>query len=268
MCGSRKRGLHPIWWLPTLLSVGFIGLNYHNRTSPLPPPESVPSAPPVVAAVSPEPNHYPNQDTAVAEALRKEIAGLRQRVAARKKIIATALASAQAEVTKIPSIESFYLSPEDWRHLGSDTPAHTLETLLYTAAAGDTKSLQLLLFMDNETREFATALFDVVPSDLKSEIGTVDQFVAMMTADAVPLKEYRIPRVVQGDDPLTAIVVLQTPRTASEEITPFVNLTARRESDRSPWRIIVPAEAIERYHRKLLGPLTEEETADPKKPEA
>jgi|GEM_PF-1987841 len=67
---------------------------------------------------------------------------------------------------------------------------------------------------------------------------------------------------------LTATVVLQAPETASAEITPFVNLTARRESELSPWKIVVPPEAIERYQVKLLGPLTAEETGDPKKPEA
>lgn len=266
MCGSRRRQLHPIWWLPILLSVGFIGLTYFNATSPLLPSESRPTAPTVGVVVPTEPNQDSNQNTEVVEALRKEIAGLRQRIAARKNALTTALASAQVEATKRPSIETHYLSPDDWQNLGSGTPAHTLETMLYSAAAGDTKSLQILLFLDDETREFATALFEVVPADLKSEIGDVGQFVAMMTADAVPLKEYRIPGVFQGDDPLAAIVVLQTPRTASEENTPIVNLNARRESERSPWKIIVPTEAIERYHTKLLGPLSEEESAAPPEP--
>lgn len=224
-------------------------------------PAPLPSASNAIIETSRQSGSDSNQNDATIAVLRSEIAELQLRIENRKKFIAAIPAAARLKTAKKRTIKTHFLAPEDWQYRGTETPAHALESLLYTSATGDTDSLKSILLMDDETREFASALFDLVPPDLKSNIGDVDQFVAMMTTDAVPLKEYRIPGVFKNDDPLTATIVLQAPKSGSEEITPFVNLTARRKSKTSPWQIIVPTEAIERYHQKLFGPLPPHETS-------
>lgn len=264
--GSSPRRFHPHWWIPLLLSLTFCALSLRSVIFPHQPNFSPPS--PHQREPRPQANQ-PLQKTSLsptqtdtAANLRAEIARLQKTIHHRERAIASLPPDSGLSPEPERSIVSHFVGPADWRALPPDSPSHSLESVLSAAATGNTLAMESLLYLGEETHEFANALFAVIPADLRTEIGRVESFIAMMTADAVPLKLVRISGVYQSD-PLLATVVLQHDA-ASDNTFRFTEFFTRRETENAPWKIIVPSVAIERYQAKLLGPLTEAETSPSK----
>lgn len=261
MSGSKLRPIFTSWWIPLLLSLVFVAANIgishrEERLDPLTvlPERAVPSQ------LERKKTKASEGDSERAANFRDEINRLRKRIEAREETMALWRETPEPNLNPLPSIEDEFVTSDAWRHMGQTTPQNSLESLLHAATGGDTDTLKSILFMDEETTKFAAALFDVVPDDLQSEIGDVTSFIAMMTADAVPVESVRIPSVFPVDDQLAAVILTRPGlQKGPHRIT---NFSARRHSESAPWQINVPVEAIERYHAKLLGPLTAEESAE------
>lgn len=266
MSGFKPSHLSTSWWIPLILSCGFVAANIwlsiqNERLVPSTvwPLESgsIESEPPELKTST--------RDSGRDANLRNEINRLRALIESRKETIILLRQTPEPNFHAPPSIEDEFLTPEAWRHKGQTTPQDSLESLLHASTGGDIDTLKSILFMDEETTKFAAALFDVVPHDLKTEIGDVASFIAMMTVDAVPDESVSIPSVFPLDDQLAAVILTRPGvEKGPHRIT---NFSARRESNTDPWQITVPFEAIERYHAKLLGPLTADESNEASSPD-
>ncbi|GAB5558684.1 MAG: hypothetical protein SynsKO_03310 [Synoicihabitans sp.] len=262
MYGSKRPKTHSIWWLPTLLAVGFSILHltlpraFHPATLPtskapeqgaLMPREETPTA------RLPAP-----PDEKALRNLNQLIIDLRERIHQREISLQKLSERSNDRRHNPRNLELEFVPASAWENRGSDSPAHLLETTLHAAAGGDTQLLRSLLHMDEETQAFARALFAVIPADLQRDIGTVESFVAMMTVDAIPHHEHRISGIFP-DGPSEAVVVLQR-KPENQGARKLMNLTVKQETTGEPWKLMVPPQAIERYYEKLLGPLSETES--------
>lgn len=184
----------------------------------------------------------PDDEAALAQ-LKKEIAELEARAAARARMKPTAAANAVDS-----SITEKMLPVADWKNAGIATPAAALETALWAAAAGDVEALAGLLSIDPVVRTKVNGLLMNLPVSLRPDYGTPERLIALLAAGDVPLGAAQIHDFKASDlngTKLTAVL------RDTENKYRSANLTLRLEGE--AWKIVVPAKAVERYAAMLKG---------------
>ena len=175
--------------------------------------------------------------------LKKDIAELEARAAARARLKPTPAANAINS-----SITEKMLPVAEWKNAGIATPTATLETALWAAAAGDVEELAGLLSIDPVVRTQVNAMLMSLPESLRQDYGTPERLIALLAAGDVPLGAAQIHDFKASDlngTKLTAVL------RDTENKYRSANLTLRQEGE--AWKIVVPAKAVDRYAAMLKG---------------
>lgn len=182
-------------------------------------------------------------DEAALARLRKEIAELEARAAARTRMAHAAAANAADS-----SITEKMLPAAEWKNAGIATPTAALETALWAAAAGDVEALAGLLSMDPVVRTKANEMLMNLPVSLRQDYGTPERLIALLAAVDVPLGAAQIHDFKASD--LSGTKLLAVLRDTENKYR-SANLTLRQEGE--AWKIVVPATAVDRYAAMLKG---------------
>ena len=147
----------------------------------------------------------------------------------------------QASSRPYPTLLDHELSREQWRNAGRDTPAATVETMLWAAAGGDVEHIGDTLALTTEAREKANALLASLPADIREGYANAENFIAMLTAKQAPMGS----AAVVAEVPYPEGTILVTNFKDFYGNAHVVALALR--TDGNGWRIDVPPSAIERY---------------------
>lgn len=147
-----------------------------------------------------------------------------------------------------PTLLDRALAANEWTNAGRANPAAALETALWAAAGGDVDQLATTLDLEPEARTRAEAILAGLPSAARGQYGTADRLVALLTARAVPLGSAQILNEVPDASGSTLLVRLRDP--AGQGRTLSLSLS----TDGDNWRLVVPAQAVERYGAALTAP--------------
>jgi hypothetical protein len=135
-------------------------------------------------------------------------------------------------------------SSREWRNEGQATARATIATLLWAAAGGDMPTMESTLTFEDEGWKHAQAAFEALPPASRQLFPTPAALVAGAMIVAVPNQAAKLSWVKQNDaDHATASLLL-----GSEPTAKAIVLSLQRSS--LGWRILVPADAIERLGRK------------------
>lgn len=181
-------------------------------------------------------------DASVLAALRSEFEALKNRV------------EAQARSRQLVSREAHRLShmqgavaAEWWSDAGQDTPAATLESALWAAAGGDLTRLARTLTIEPGYRDKATALLSLLPEEFHGRFATAEDLVAFLMIKDVPLGSAEILQQLET----VAGTRLSVRLVDAEGRRKTAVLTLKQSGP--TWRLVVPADAIERYASYLQG---------------
>jgi hypothetical protein len=184
--------------------------------------------------------------TAIAR-LRAEIQQMKMRALARTRQPRPA---SNESITLPKTILNEMVPADGWRNAGQATPAATLETALWAAAAGDVESLAGLLAIDPVARVHLNGLLMRLPESLRHEYDTPERLMALLTARDVPsdgaaqIRDAHLSAT--GGTEVVAVL-----RDASQKQR-LATLTLRQEGP--DWKLIVPAAVVDRYAGMLEKP--------------
>ena len=147
-----------------------------------------------------------------------------------------------------PSLRDVTLDVSEWRNAGDRQPLDALETALWASAHGDVTTLADLLTISEESRARATGLFNTLPAALRGEVGTPEQLVAVLIANAMPLGSAGVD--VQLDYPPGARLMVRMTDPDGKSREALISLHARE----GHWRLVVPDAALAGYLKALQKP--------------
>ncbi len=147
-----------------------------------------------------------------------------------------------------PSLRDATLDVSEWRNIGDRQPLDALETALWASAHGDVAILADLLTISETSRDRATALFNKLPAALRGELGTPEQLVAMLIANAVPLGSAAVG--AQLDNPPGAQLMVRITGPDGKNRDALISLHARK----GRWRLVLPDAALAGYLGALQKP--------------
>jgi hypothetical protein len=184
------------------------------------------------------------EDEAAIARLRKEIAELKARAAARsRKDPASVTASAPAL-----SMTKQMLPVEQWKHAGHATPTAALETVLWAASVGDVDVLAGSFSIDPVVRTKVNGLLFRLPETIRKDYDTPERLMALLTAGDVPLGAAQIHDYHALNLGGTALVAVLRD---TENRHRAANVTLRQEGE--AWKLVVPGEAVDKYAAILKG---------------
>ncbi len=184
------------------------------------------------------------RERATAAQLQGELTQLQQRAEAER-----AAAAAQAKkLAELPAIRRGVLSASDWHDVGRATPEAALETALWAAAGGRIDRFAESFSYGPGAKEKAETLFASLPEAMRSEFGSVDKLIALMSVQRVPIGGAQVMTVEKTTEGVTLGTRLIDPVGPKR----LSNLTFRQEGN--AWKLVVPAEAVDAYARKLNSP--------------
>lgn len=203
--------------------------------------------------VSPEEFQRLRDDGEAMARLRKEIELLKRHAEerARARIAREqALRAAPPPPISTPSISDEMLPASLWQNRGRVSPTDTVETVLWAAAGGDVSALADMLQLDAGARKKAAALLSQMPASIQAQCATPEQFVALLTANDIPLGK--------------GMIITPTPEVKTEfgtyriaQISDGSGKIKRAaialNRDGELWRIVVPESAMDKYATQLKG---------------
>jgi hypothetical protein len=161
------------------------------------------------------------------------------------------------------------------RFRGQATPQASIESALWAAAGGDVATLKQLLFVSEETRAAAAALWASLPASARMAYQGPDDLISALTVKRIPLGEAQLVWLNQaGPDHATACVFINgppnpgsasDPASASQDEAPkappgtpekrpaVAYLALQREGDR--WCLVVPPAAVGMLAKDLIAPI-------------
>jgi hypothetical protein len=177
--------------------------------------------------------------------------------------------SREAEARGLPVGE--WLPPTQWQDRGQNTPAATVQTILWAATGGDTARLATMLYFDESVRAKLGQVYAALPAHVRATYAGPEQLMAAFTAKAIPVGDAQVIWQQQSgpDDAVACIWInnsaptlsLETPETSVTDKTPpklpatakrsQALLTMRRSNE--GWRVIVPVHAVDKLARELAG---------------
>lgn len=153
-----------------------------------------------------------------------------------------------ADVRRLALPKSFSAA-EQWTNAGDRDARSALETALWASAHGEMSTLVRLLSIEESTRERVGVLLARLPEGARSELGSPEQAIAMVTANAIPLGGARV--VAQfNDTPDSTRIRVQLIDLDGKLRERIITLRASSEG----WRLAVPDAAIDRYVASLRKP--------------
>lgn len=181
------------------------------------------------------------------EALRRHLADIKRRSEARAHSLAltTAASLTDPNQSDSPLMKGDVAVPQ-WRDAGAATPQATFESVLWAAAGGEVKTLADLLTIDPQVRSNVDEYFARLPPALKTELGSADQLLALLTAKDIPLGSARITGVLPTNESETRLITQLTDDRGQKKIAAF---KLRTEDGR--WRIVVPPGVVIKYRDTL-----------------
>lgn len=184
------------------------------------------------------------------ESLRRDLADIRRRAEtnARQPANPRPAPSADWGVPESPLMKG-EVAAAQWREAGAATPQAAFESVLWAAAGGDVKALADLLTLNPAARSKADDYFNGLPPALKTELGSTEQLLALLTAKDVPLGSARITGVLPTNESETKLLTQLIDVQGKKKIVSF-NL--RTEDGR--WRLVVPPGVLAKYRANLQAP--------------
>jgi hypothetical protein len=165
-----------------------------------------------------------------------------------------------------------WVGMQGWGFRGQATPQASIESALWAAAGGDVATLKQLLFVSDEARTAAAALWASLPASSRTAYQGPDDLISALTIKRIPLGEAQLVWLNQnGPDNATACVFIKDPlnpigaydpapvsqaegsrppQLAPDEKSVAAYLALQREGDR--WRLVVPPAAIGALARELI----------------
>jgi hypothetical protein len=203
------------------------------------------------AQVSPQELQRLRAERAAVTALLGEIETMRRRAETAARDIPVSKSPATVANSRTPSMREGAVAARLWKNAGQATPDAAFESVLWASLGGDVDSLTRLLVFDPEAQIKAEAIFAKLPAVMRQELVTPERLMALLTAKNVPLGSAEIltqvtPADSLADTKITAKVV--DAKGKSKE----VELALRAQGD--SWRLVVPADAVERYAVLLEAP--------------
>jgi hypothetical protein len=142
--------------------------------------------------------------------------------------------------------------------------------MLWAAAGGDVHALTGLLELTDATRAQAAELLGKLPAELRGAFGSPEELIAIATVKKIPLTEAQVAWFNETDDDHAVIGLMLTsadaeaapalegveegkpPMLPERGINKLAYLSLHRTA--SGWRLVVPATAVDRIARELIGP--------------
>lgn len=183
------------------------------------------------------------------ESLRADhaaIARLRNQIEAVKRSLdAPPRPAAAASGLAAPTLLDGPLSPQQWRNAGRETPAATVETMLWAAAGGDIAAMADTLELSPEARRKAEALRTLLSAESPAGISNPDQLVALMAAMDMPTGSAQV--VAEVPQPEGTLLVASVADIYGHHRAVALSL----RTDGNGWRIVVPPSAVDRFAARL-----------------
>lgn len=136
-----------------------------------------------------------------------------------------------------------------WRNQGSAKPVSTVETVLWSIAHGDVDTLATLIAFDDDARDQAARLYDVLPEDLRGEYKSPESLVAALMAIEKPVTSLNSVNVLGESSPGPNRDTLHLAASSGQ-----ISLNFRR--DASGWKLLVPALVVDGYRHYAIGTLS------------
>jgi hypothetical protein len=185
-----------------------------------------------------------DEDEAAIARLRKEIAELKARAAARSRNDPSSVTPKVA----VSSMTKEMLPVAQWKHVGHATPTAALETVLWAASVGDVDALAGSLSIDPVVRTKVNGLLLRLPETIRKDYDTPERLMALLTAGDVPLGAAQIRDYHALNLQGTAVVAVLRD---TENRHRAANVTLRQEGE--AWKLVVPNEAVDKYVAMLRG---------------
>lgn len=137
-----------------------------------------------------------------------------------------------------------------WGNQGSATPVSTVETVFWSMAQGDVDTLATLIAFDDDARDQAERLYDVLPPDLRQEYDSPERLVAALMAiekTVTSLKNVNVLNVT-STGPDRESLQLAAPNNGR------ISLNFHREGD--GWKLLVPALVVDGFRHYAIGTLS------------
>jgi hypothetical protein len=189
-------------------------------------------------------------ERAAVESLRSDLAAieLRAKTNARNPAAPRPSPWSGSGVSESPLMKG-EVAAAQWRDAGAATPQAAFESALWAAAGGDVKALADLLTLNPAARSNAEDYFARLPAPLKTELGSAEQLLALLTAKDVPLGSARITGVLPTNESETRLITQLTDAHGQKK-----NVSFKLLAQDGRWRIVVPAAVVTKYRDGLRAP--------------
>ncbi|MGD1032322.1 MAG: hypothetical protein ABSA05_14420 [Opitutaceae bacterium] len=135
----------------------------------------------------------------------------------------------------------------EWRFAGQGSPADTLESVLFSARAGDVDRLAGLIALDPGTKAKADALFSRLPEEARTQYGTSEKVIATLIAAQMPTDYAAMATFREVDSDSNALLGVRIEDAAGGQR----DLTFKFQRDEGNWRLDVPAPVASALAKQL-----------------
>lgn len=204
--------------------------------------EQIGSAPPPIrSAAAPA-----SDDVSEMENARANLARVREQVA-----LAARDNAARADAPRPPFTPGVLMPAADWQNAGNATPEAALQTVLWAGAGGDIATMaRHLRYMTPQAQSAAESLHRNL-GDAAAKYQNPLELVAALTVPEIPIASARV-RSWDSPTPIPAgatEIRIAHVELYSSAVPKTATLLFIKES--GGWKIMVPAEAIQRYAAQL-----------------
>lgn len=203
----------------------------------------------IAEQVSPEEMQKLREERAAVQRMRQEIGRMRESADGRARSAASH--AAEAAVREV-SLTAEFVAAKDWKNAGRASAVAALETALWAAAGGDVKALAETIVLEPGARGKVDRLLDRLPREVSTQFKTAEDFLALMTANDVPLSEAHVLQPKLEPPPPEGWALLVAEFRDEKGQTRTLPLRLFRASP-TEWRLVVPEAAIEKYGALLAG---------------
>lgn len=137
----------------------------------------------------------------------------------------------------------------EWKFRGQASPMSAMESVLWTARAGDVDRLAALIGFEPNAKQKADEIFAGLPGTARVQYASPESIVATLMAEEMPTNYSAMAEVNRADaDPDTAVLTVRVEDASGAQR----DLNLKFQLEGNAWHLNVPEAVVSRYEHQLL----------------